>query len=181
MTESPKRVVILGATSAIAQAAARIWAAQGARFVLVARNAERLEAIAADLKARGAAQAEILVADCAEVEPTAELSADRRDPRRARRRAACLRDPGRPGAARARSDRDRRPAANQFHQRRSMVPGGRHGSGAPALRRSLGDRFGGRRSRARLELRLWRLQGGSRRARRRASRTGWPRREAALS
>jgi short-subunit dehydrogenase len=74
MTESPKRVVILGATSAIAQAAARIWAGEGARLVLVARNAERLEAIAADLKARGAAQAEILVADCAEVEPTAELS-----------------------------------------------------------------------------------------------------------
>jgi decaprenylphospho-beta-D-erythro-pentofuranosid-2-ulose 2-reductase len=74
MTKSPKRVVILGATSAIAQAAARIWAGEGARLVLVARNAERLETIAADLKARGAAQAEILVADCAKVEPTAELS-----------------------------------------------------------------------------------------------------------
>ena len=73
MTKSPMRVVILGATSAIAQAAARIWAGEGARLVLVARNAERLETIAADLKARGAAQAEILVADCAEVEPTAEL------------------------------------------------------------------------------------------------------------
>jgi decaprenylphospho-beta-D-erythro-pentofuranosid-2-ulose 2-reductase len=74
MTEPSKRVVILGATSAIAQAAARIWAAQGARLVLVARNAERLEAIAADLMARGAAEAKTLVADCAEVEPTAELS-----------------------------------------------------------------------------------------------------------
>ena len=31
MTESPKRVVILGATSAIAQAAARIWAGDRAR------------------------------------------------------------------------------------------------------------------------------------------------------
>jgi decaprenylphospho-beta-D-erythro-pentofuranosid-2-ulose 2-reductase len=74
MTKSPTRVVILGATSAIAQAAARVWAGQGARLMLVARNVERLEAIAADLKARGAAQAEMLVADCAEVEPTAELS-----------------------------------------------------------------------------------------------------------
>jgi decaprenylphospho-beta-D-erythro-pentofuranosid-2-ulose 2-reductase len=73
MTKSPKRVLILGATSAIAQAAARIWAGEGARLVLVARNAERLETIAADLKARGAGQAEILVADCAEVESTAEL------------------------------------------------------------------------------------------------------------
>ncbi len=65
MTESPKRVAILGAASAIAEAAARIWAARGARFVL---------AIAADLKARGAAQADTLVADCAEVEPTSELT-----------------------------------------------------------------------------------------------------------
>jgi decaprenylphospho-beta-D-erythro-pentofuranosid-2-ulose 2-reductase len=74
MTEAPKRVIILGATSAIAQAAARIWAGKGARLVLVGRNAERLEAIAADLKARGAAHVEILTADCAEAEPTAELS-----------------------------------------------------------------------------------------------------------
>jgi decaprenylphospho-beta-D-erythro-pentofuranosid-2-ulose 2-reductase len=74
MTESPKRVVILGATSAIAEAAARIWAGQGAHLVLVGRNAERLESIAADLRVRGAAQAEVLVADCAEAEPTAELS-----------------------------------------------------------------------------------------------------------
>src|SRR5271170_854299 len=74
MTEAPKRVVILGATSAIAEAAARIWAEKGARLVLVGRNAERVEAIAADLKARGAAQAEIVIADCAEAEPAAELS-----------------------------------------------------------------------------------------------------------
>ena len=74
MTESPKRVVILGATSAIAQAAARIWAEKGARLMLVGRNAERLEAIAADLKARGAALAEILAQDCAEAEPTAALA-----------------------------------------------------------------------------------------------------------
>ena len=74
MSESPKRVVILGATSAIAEAAARIWAGQGARFVLVGRNAERLEVIAADLRARGAGQAEVLVADCAEADPVLELS-----------------------------------------------------------------------------------------------------------
>jgi decaprenylphospho-beta-D-erythro-pentofuranosid-2-ulose 2-reductase len=73
MTEAPKRVVILGATSAIAEAAARIWAEKGARLVLVGRNAERLEAVAADLTARGAALAEILAQDCAEAEPTAEL------------------------------------------------------------------------------------------------------------
>ena len=38
------------------------------------RNAERLEAIAGDLKARGAAQADTLVADCAEVDATSELT-----------------------------------------------------------------------------------------------------------
>jgi short-subunit dehydrogenase len=74
MTETPKRVAILGATSAIAEAAARIWAAQGAHLVLVGRNSERLEAIAGDLKARGAAQAEVLVADCAQVDPVSVLT-----------------------------------------------------------------------------------------------------------
>ena len=74
MTKTPKRVAILGATSGIAEAAARIWAAQGARLVLVGRNAERLEVIVDDLKARGAAQAEVLVADCAEVDPVSELA-----------------------------------------------------------------------------------------------------------
>jgi short-subunit dehydrogenase len=73
MTETLKRIAILGAASAIAEAAARIWAAGGARVVLVGRNRERLEAIAADLRARGAAQAEALVADCAEADATAEI------------------------------------------------------------------------------------------------------------
>ena len=48
MIGSEKQVVILGATSAIAEATARIWAAQGARLVLVARDAARAEIIAAD-------------------------------------------------------------------------------------------------------------------------------------
>ena len=73
MTDASKRVVILGATSGIAEAAARIWAAGGARFALVARNPEKLSAVAADLKARGAALTETMVADCAEVDPVATL------------------------------------------------------------------------------------------------------------
>ena len=48
------KVLILGATSAIAQAAARLWAARGARLLLVARDPRRLEANADDLRARGA-------------------------------------------------------------------------------------------------------------------------------
>jgi short-subunit dehydrogenase len=65
MSAGPKRIAVLGAASAIAEAAARLWAADGARLALVGRNADRLEAIASDLRARGAAAAEILVADCA--------------------------------------------------------------------------------------------------------------------
>jgi len=51
-------LLILGATSAIAQAVARDAAAQGWRLVLLARQPARLEAIAADLLARGAAGVE---------------------------------------------------------------------------------------------------------------------------
>lgn len=49
-----KRVLIIGATSAIATACARLWAEQGSEFFLVARNTEKLEQTAADLQARGA-------------------------------------------------------------------------------------------------------------------------------
>jgi NAD(P)-dependent dehydrogenase (short-subunit alcohol dehydrogenase family) len=47
------RIVLLGATSSIATAAARIWAAKGAAFHLVAKDPTELEAVAADLVARG--------------------------------------------------------------------------------------------------------------------------------
>lgn len=50
-----QRIVIVGATSAIAHAAARLWAERGSALFLVGRNAERLEANAADLRVRGAA------------------------------------------------------------------------------------------------------------------------------
>ncbi|MCC8401224.1 SDR family oxidoreductase [Paraburkholderia sp. MMS20-SJTN17] len=49
-----KNIVIVGATSAIAMACARQWVKQGARFFLVARNADRLQQVADDLTARGA-------------------------------------------------------------------------------------------------------------------------------
>ncbi len=49
-------VIVLGATSAIAEATARRLAAQGARIGLVARDPAKLEVIAADLKTRGAPQ-----------------------------------------------------------------------------------------------------------------------------
>lgn len=57
------RVVVLGALSAIAIATARIYAAEGAALMLVARNANRLKDLAADLAARGAVQVEIAAVD----------------------------------------------------------------------------------------------------------------------
>lgn len=50
------RVLIIGATSAIAEATARVYAARGAALFLVGRDTERLAAIAADLSVRGAAR-----------------------------------------------------------------------------------------------------------------------------
>jgi decaprenylphospho-beta-D-erythro-pentofuranosid-2-ulose 2-reductase len=73
MSGAPKRIAILGAASAIAIAAARMWAVQGVRFALVGRNIERVQAIAADLRARGAASAEVVVADCASADAVATL------------------------------------------------------------------------------------------------------------
>ncbi len=56
-------VVIIGATSAIAQAVARRYARAGARLHLTARDAVRLEAIADDLAVRGATKVDTTVLD----------------------------------------------------------------------------------------------------------------------
>jgi len=49
-----KKVLIIGATSAIAEATARQFAAQGCQLALLGRNTERLESMCKDLKIRGA-------------------------------------------------------------------------------------------------------------------------------
>jgi short-subunit dehydrogenase len=51
-----QKVLIIGATSAIAESVARLYAARSAAVFLVGRNATRLDAIAADLRVRGAHQ-----------------------------------------------------------------------------------------------------------------------------
>lgn len=58
-----KNILIIGATSTIAELVAKRWAAEGNAFYLVARNEERLAKIAADLKIRGAAQVIIKILD----------------------------------------------------------------------------------------------------------------------
>ena len=58
-----RKILIIGATSAIAEATARLFAARGDALFLVARNATRLEAIRADLATRGAHAVECATLD----------------------------------------------------------------------------------------------------------------------
>lgn len=48
-----KKILVIGATSAIAQATLRLWAQSPVRAILVGRSSSRLEEVAADLGARG--------------------------------------------------------------------------------------------------------------------------------
>ena len=67
-TGQPRKILVLGATSGIAEATCRIWAREGASLFLVARNAEKLRVVAADLKTRGAAYVDTAVADLDDTE-----------------------------------------------------------------------------------------------------------------
>ena len=62
-----RKILIIGATSAIAEAAARILAARGDALYLVARNQARLAAIAADLSVRGCPRVSSEVLDANDV------------------------------------------------------------------------------------------------------------------
>src|SRR3989454_11148709 len=57
------RMLILGATSAIAHETAKCFAKDGAEFFLVARSPEKLEDIGSDLKVRGAKRIETYALD----------------------------------------------------------------------------------------------------------------------
>lgn len=59
----PKTILVLGATSAIAQAWMRLLASDGASFFLVARNAAHLDSVAKDLVTRGAAAVYVETSD----------------------------------------------------------------------------------------------------------------------
>lgn len=58
-----RRIMIIGATSAIAEATARIFASRGDALCLVGRDATRLKAIADDLAVRGAVRSASLTLD----------------------------------------------------------------------------------------------------------------------
>src|SRR5271170_4462559 len=74
-TTTPRKILVLGATSGIAEATCRIWAARGASLFLVARNAEKLAAVAGDLRARGASYVDTAVADLDDTEKHPQLLA----------------------------------------------------------------------------------------------------------
>ena len=61
-----RRILIVGATSAIAEATARLFAARGDALFLAARNAAHLRVIADDLKVRGAARVSTATLDVAD-------------------------------------------------------------------------------------------------------------------
>lgn len=67
------RLLVVGATSAIAAATARRFAAEGARLVLAGRNAARLRMVAEDLQARGAAEVAVLSYEATEPEVAPRL------------------------------------------------------------------------------------------------------------
>lgn len=62
-----RRVLVLGATSGIAQATVRLLASRGAALYLVGRSGAKLEAVARDARARGASVVETCVLDLDDV------------------------------------------------------------------------------------------------------------------
>ena len=67
------KVLIVGATSAIADETAKLFAHEGADLFLVGRNAEKLGQVASDLEVRGASQVETLVLDANDLDRHQEL------------------------------------------------------------------------------------------------------------
>lgn len=61
----PKRIVAFAATSAIAKDILRMYAADGCEFLLIARDGEKLKALAQDLQVRGAGKVNSAILDLA--------------------------------------------------------------------------------------------------------------------
>ena len=68
-----QRILVIGATSAIAESTARLHASRGASLFLVGRDAMRLRAIAADLRVRGAHNVNSYVLDANELDKHASM------------------------------------------------------------------------------------------------------------
>lgn len=71
--ESPRRVLIVGATSAIAAETGRAYAEGGARLFLTGRDPARLAAVATDLQVRGASQVDTALLEVTRVDRQPEV------------------------------------------------------------------------------------------------------------
>ena len=67
------KILVIGATSAIALETAKCFAARGASLFLVARNKERLDAATEEIRNHGASQVETAVMDVLEYEVGVEI------------------------------------------------------------------------------------------------------------
>lgn len=67
------KIIVVGATSAIAHETAKNFAKEGAEFFLVGRNADKLETVRNDLCVRGAKQVETYVLDLNELDHHQEM------------------------------------------------------------------------------------------------------------
>jgi decaprenylphospho-beta-D-erythro-pentofuranosid-2-ulose 2-reductase len=74
-SHAPKRILVLGATSGIAEACVRLWAGRGDSLYLVARNADRLAVVAADARTRGASHVDTAVTNLDDTAAHPELLA----------------------------------------------------------------------------------------------------------
>jgi short-subunit dehydrogenase len=69
----PDRILVLGATSAIATAVIRQLVTPSAHFFLVARSKEKLTAVAQDLLVRGASRVDMMVVDLDDIQAQAQM------------------------------------------------------------------------------------------------------------
>jgi len=75
MSTSVKKIVIIGATSSMAEHCARLWVAQGpVALTLVGRDRARTESVAADLRVRGAVSVGVETVDFGDVRAIAALA-----------------------------------------------------------------------------------------------------------
>lgn len=73
--DAPQRILVLGATSGMAEACCRLWAERGDHLFLVGRSESKLSAMAADLRIRGAGLVDFATADLDDTAAHPELLA----------------------------------------------------------------------------------------------------------